>query len=123
MKQLHIKEREMRRTWIVEGRPRGMIFESYRNYQRAKRSFRVTLHNEFNIYMRSVYRDVDNTASYNIRLFWKLVKRPKKRTSHTYPEIRVDNGNIYNKPSGVAKAFAIYYENYFSFSDYDSFDD
>lgn len=33
VKQLHTKEREMRRIWLAEGRPRGMIFESYRNYK------------------------------------------------------------------------------------------
>lgn len=91
VKHLHTKEREMRRTWLAEGRPRGMIFESYRNYKRAKRHFRVALDNEFNNYMRSVYHDLDNAAECDIRLFWKLVKRQKKRTSRTDPEIRDDN--------------------------------
>lgn len=33
---LNTKEREMRRIWLAEGRPRGMIFESYRNYKRTE---------------------------------------------------------------------------------------
>lgn len=64
-----------------------------------------------------------HAAECDIRLFWKLVKRQKNRTSRTYPEIRDDNGNIYNDPSGVAEAFAVYYENIYSLSDHDSFDD
>lgn len=64
-----------------------------------------------------------HAAECDIRLFWKLVKRQKNRTSRTYPEIRDDNGNIYNDPSGVADALALYYANIYSLSDHDSFDD
>lgn len=78
----------MHRIWLAEGRPRDMLFESYRNYKRAKRHFRVALNNEFNNYMKSVYHDLDNAAECDIRLFWKLVKRRKNRTSRTYPEIQ-----------------------------------
>lgn len=62
VKHLHTKEREMRRIWLAEGRPRGMIFEFYRNYKRAKRHFRVALDNEFNNYMKSVYHDLDTRS-------------------------------------------------------------
>ena len=62
VKHLHTKEREMRRIWLAEGIPRGMIFEFYRNYKRAKRHFRVALDNEFNNYMKSVYHDLDTRS-------------------------------------------------------------
>lgn len=86
-----------------------------------QRHFIVALDNEFNNYMKSVYHNLDNAAECDIRLFWNLVKRQKNRTSRTFPEIRDDNGN--NDPSGVAEAFIIYYENIYSLSDHDLFDD
>lgn len=82
-----------------------MFFESYRNYKRTKRHIRVALDNE---YEKSVCHDIDKAAECDIRLFCKLVKRQKKRTSNTYPEIHDGNGIIYNDPSGVAEA--TYYE-------------
>ena len=43
VKELHTTERKLRRIWISQGRPRGMQFESYRNYKRAKMHFRKAL--------------------------------------------------------------------------------
>ena len=110
VKHLHSVERAKRRIWIGEGRPRGMSFDSYREYKRAKREFRNALDNEYEQYMYSVYQDIDTAAECDIRLFWRLIKRQKPRSSRLYPEIRDDAGNIYNDPEGVANAFASFYE-------------
>uniref|UniRef100_A0A8W8LUB3 WSC domain-containing protein n=1 Tax=Magallana gigas TaxID=29159 RepID=A0A8W8LUB3_MAGGI len=123
VKELHTKERQLCQIWISEGRPRGMIHESYRNYKRAKRHFRTVLDMEFENHMKGVYRDLDTAAECDIRLFWKLVKKQKKRTSRTYPEIHGDDGAIFKDPEGVAEAFAMYYEKIYTPSEDDTFDE
>ncbi|CAC5396961.1 unnamed protein product [Mytilus coruscus] len=40
VKRAHDNERSKRRCWVLEGRPRGMHFDSYRMYKRAKAEFR-----------------------------------------------------------------------------------
>ena len=87
-----------------------MSFDSYREYKRAKREFRNALDNEYEKYMYSVYQDIDTAAECDIRLFWRLIKRQKPRSSRLYPAIRDDAGNIYNDPEGVANAFTSFYE-------------
>lgn len=52
VKHLHTIERAKRRIWMSEGRPRGMEFESYREYKRAKRQFRNALDKEHELYMQ-----------------------------------------------------------------------
>ena len=123
VKGLHKRERAMRLIWVNEGRPRGMVHESYRDYKRAKRNFRNALTLEHERYMRDVYRDIDEAADCDIRLFWKLTKRQRPKASRTYPEIKCDNGVVYRDPPGVAEAFASYFESIYSPSDDALFDD
>lgn len=70
IKQLHSTERNFRRIWVGEGRPRGMVFDSYRNYKRAKRRFRDALTKQYEYHMHKVYQDLDEAAECDIRLFW-----------------------------------------------------
>jgi hypothetical protein len=72
--------------------------------------------------MKSVYQNIDKAAECDIKLFWKLIKRQKKRTSRTYSVIHDNKGTIYNDPSGVAEAFVLYYKNIYSLWDHDSVD-
>lgn len=89
IKQLHSTERNFRRIWVGEGRPRGMVFDSYRNYKRAKRRFRDALTKQYEDHMRKVYQDLDEAAECDIRLFWKLVKNTKlKLPAHTQKSFR-----------------------------------
>ena len=123
VKNLHAEERAKRRIWLSEGRPRGMNFTSYREYKRAKRLFRTALDQEHDNYMRNVYNDIDHAAEFDIRLFWKLTKRRKPRSSRVYPEIRDIDGVKYSNPDGVAEVFSKFYETLYSPSESDNFDD
>ncbi|VDI04309.1 Hypothetical predicted protein [Mytilus galloprovincialis] len=40
VKRAHDNERSMRKLWVLDGQPRGMHFDSYRIYKRAKSEFR-----------------------------------------------------------------------------------
>ena len=64
VKQLHDKERQKRRIWLSEGRPRGMCHDSYRNYKRAKRDFRNALQSAHDEFMTSVFRDIDEASEF-----------------------------------------------------------
>ena len=77
VKELHIIERAKRRVWIGEGRPRGMLFESYREYKRAKRNFRNALDQTHEQLMQDSLRDIDEAAECDLRLFWKMIHRQK----------------------------------------------
>ena len=123
VKDLHAVERAMRRRWIREGRPRGMEYASYREYKRAKRAFRNVHDTEYDNFLQSVYREIDEAAELDLRLFWKLVKRRRPRSSRIYPEIRDATGKTHHEPIDIANAFADFYQNIYHPSNNDSFDE
>lgn len=82
-----------------------MIHESYRSYKRFyyHKQFRTALDTEYESHMKDVYRKQNTAAKCDKRLFWKLGKEKKKRTSHTYPEIHGDDGAIFKDPESQLK--------------------
>ncbi|CAC5409893.1 unnamed protein product [Mytilus coruscus] len=100
MKKAHTKERNMRRVWMQDGRPRGMQHESYFNYKLAKRDFR-------NI-QKLANDDINNAAECDIRLFWKLIKH---------------NNIVHTSPESICNAFANYFEDLYTPTDTSTFDD
>ena len=87
-----------------------MRHPSYREYKRAKICFRNALDAEHEKYMRETYRDIDEAAECDIRLFWRLTKRKKPRSTRIYPEIVDNSGNSHRDPVGVADSFASFFE-------------
>uniref|UniRef100_A0A8W8JMS3 Uncharacterized protein n=1 Tax=Magallana gigas TaxID=29159 RepID=A0A8W8JMS3_MAGGI len=83
VKHLHDRERQMRNIWLIEGRPRGMVHDSYKNYKKAKREFRNKLNAEHDRYMTSVFHDIDQASECDVWLFWKLVKRQRPRNTRS----------------------------------------
>ena len=63
------EERYKRRCWVADGRPRGMHFESYRDYKRAKSNFRNVQHTAYEKYIQKTYDDINDAAECDIRLF------------------------------------------------------
>lgn len=86
-----------------------MEFTSYLEYKKAKRNFRRALEEAHERYMCDVYKEIDEAAEVDIRLFWRLTKRRKPRTSRIYPEIQDEGGTTHTDPEGVAETFANYY--------------
>lgn len=74
----------MRLVWINDGRLRVVKQNSYKNNKRAKRNFRNELNDEHDCYMSGVFKDIDESSECDARLFWKLIRRLKPRSSHTY---------------------------------------
>ena len=88
-----------------------MEYASYREYKRAKRAFRNVHDTEYDNFLQSVYREIDEAAELDLRLFWKLVKRRRPRSSRIYPEIRDATGKTHHEPIDIANAFADFYQN------------
>lgn len=95
---------------MVDGRPRGLIFASYREYKRVKRNFHRALGEAHERYMCDVYKDIGEAVEMDIRIFWKLTKRRKRRASRIYSEIQNKKGTTLANPEGEAETFAQYYE-------------
>lgn len=89
---------------MMEGRPHGIMFESYRKYKTAKRNSRRALDEAYEQYTCDVHRDIDEAAKIDIRLFWKLRKRRKPEASRIFPEIRDEKKTT--NPDGVTETFA-----------------
>lgn len=64
-----------------------MCHESYKNYKRAKRDFRNGLQSAHDEFMTKAFKDIDEASECDVRLFWKLIKRQRPRSSRSYPEI------------------------------------
>ncbi|CAG2255097.1 unnamed protein product [Mytilus edulis] len=121
VKRAHDNERSMRKLWVLDGQPRGMHFDSYRIYKRAKSEFRRVQQAANEQYMQKCYDDLNETAECDIRLFWKQIKRFKGRSSKIYPEIVYEN-KVYSSPESVANCFAEYFHELYQPKDSDNFD-
>ena len=120
VKQAHDYERLMREKWVQDGRPRGMGFETYKNYKRAKYKFRSIQQAAFEEYIQKTYDDLNEASECDIRLFWKLVKKFKPQTSRIYPKI-IYNDTVCSTPQSVADAFADFYHTIYKHSEHPSF--
>ena len=78
---------------------------------------------EYEHHMKEVYQDLDYAVEFDIRLFWKLVKKQKTRTSRPYPEIHDNNGFIHNDPESRAEVFAKHFKQIYTTSEDDTFDE
>ena len=121
VKQAHDNERAYRKTWLNEGRPRGMQHDSYRNYKRAKAEFRRVQSSANEQYLNKCYEDLNEAAGCDIRLFWKMVKHFQVSVTKIYPEI-VYNQKIGNTPETVANCFAEYFSDLYKPKHDDLFD-
>ncbi|CAG2254224.1 unnamed protein product [Mytilus edulis] len=104
----HEKERTLRKAWVIDGRPRGMHYDSYKLYKRAKHEFRNIQQAAYEQYIQQTNDDINKAAECDIRLFWKLIKRNKTVSSKIYPEI-IQDDNICNTPESIANAFMDYF--------------
>ena len=79
----HAKARLKRYLWLNENRPRGLAYDSYREYKTAKQVFRQKQADAIKLYEENVYKDLDEAAELDIRLFWKLLSKHKNRKTNS----------------------------------------
>ena len=107
VKELHAVNRQKRNTWILDGRPRGMQYASYRDYKRAKREFTNALKRAQRQFEQEEFIRLKETAELDLGLFYRSLKRRNKK-SWTSNELRVD-GKIVRDPDIIRHAW---YEHY-----------
>jgi len=113
VKTAYDKERQMRKIWVLYGRPRGMESESYFSYKRANRDFRIIQQSTYDKCIQETYNGINYTAEFDIRLFWKMIKRQKPKQSKIYPEIII-NENVSNTPGTRSNDFDNYFHDLYN---------
>ena len=104
VKCVHKKGRTLRNKWIENGRLWGVNHESYRQYKTAKREFKNTQQDALERYQKTSYDDINKAAECDLRLFWKMVKNFKPKTSKIYRDI-IQNGVVCDNPISITNGF------------------
>jgi len=109
VREAHTLQRRLRRSWISEGRPRGNIFTSYREYKQAKRAFKTVQNAASRSVEQNLYNELNYTAECDIRLFWSKVRSLNNNHSKLITGIRNAGGTHCNTPPDIATAFCEHY--------------
>ena len=82
LKDLHRTMRSKRRLWILDNRPRGNCFETYRCYNHSKCVFRQYHRKCAENHLKSLNDEIDLAAEINSEYFWRLIIRRKNSNSN-----------------------------------------
>lgn len=78
MKAAHTEQRNKRKEWVKQGRPRNRDNVYYKTYKDSKRSLRNIQKEAINKVEFKYYSDLKSSADCDIRLFWQLVNKRRK---------------------------------------------
>jgi exonuclease III len=90
IKNLHNDTGIKRHIWVLDGRPRGHQFSSFKEYKDAKRKFRCKMRQLTRNYEMESWMEIEDAAELDQRKFWSLI-RCKRSKSH--PGVELDTGN------------------------------
>ncbi|KAJ8299638.1 hypothetical protein KUTeg_023698 [Tegillarca granosa] len=102
VKMAHKNERNARKIWVTEGKPRGMQHDSYRNYKRFKNIFRKVQKAACDSYY-------DNMVKL-IKLL-TVISRQKPRNKGSCNELLFKD-KCFHDPDEISNAFADYFKKY-----------
>ena len=77
LSQLHNNQKQFRRVWINEGRPRQYTNQAYANYKQAKKLFTKGHKKAITEYNQNKYNDINLSQELDLRKFWKYVRGRK----------------------------------------------
>ena len=107
-KELHTKQKNLRITWMKEGRPRGRHHRSFRLYKEAKALFAKTLKMKEMEYDQKWFENIQNDQELDIRRFWRYV-RSHKDSIQVIHNIEKD-GIVYSSPEELRKMWKSHFE-------------
>ncbi|MES9881493.1 MAG: reverse transcriptase family protein [Sedimenticola sp.] len=112
----HVNMKSIRKTWILEGRPRGDGFQSYTDYKQSKKNFRNLHRNCVANYVAELNSEIDNSAEFDRNYFWRLVKSRRKTCSS--PGVEMMFGDIMvREPMLITKEWGNYFRKLYEQSD------
>ena len=122
LKDLHKKMRDNRRIWILDNRPRGVLFESYRSYKQAKRVFRQYHRKCAENYLKSLNEEIDRAAEINCDYFWKLINRRKSNNSSNIGAEIVFNNKTCRDSEVICTEWGNFFGSLYSDTDNNNYD-
>ena len=109
IKELYARQKQLRRIWIEEGRPRGSDYPSYVEYKAAKYVFAKTLRKSAARYEQSQYEDVNKFYDMDMKTFWKYARK-RKHNDNSVNVMRDENGT-YETPDSQLSMWKEHYTN------------
>ena len=114
MRQAHANARLKRKVWVDDNRPRGMMHDSYKEYKTAKKNFRNMQRKAIFQHENETFNQLNVTAENDIRLFWRLLKRTKRKSSNITVLIRArtacSKGTLSSVPAHCKQSHRFYGE-------------
>ena len=122
IKELHKSMREKRRLWILDNRPRGDCYISYKECKLAKRLFRQYHRKCAQNYLKSLNEEIDHAAEVSSEYFWKMVnKRKNNNSSNVGCEINFQN-RTYRDPGEICNQWGQYFASLYQATDENCYD-
>ncbi|CAH1791446.1 unnamed protein product, partial [Owenia fusiformis] len=121
---LHKAMKQARTIWIRDGSPRGLAFDSFRNYKLQKRAFTRQLKRLKFEYDQKQLKDLQDAAEVDSALFYRLVKNHNghsKCNLNIGHELLVD-GIMIRDPDLIRGAWVDHYERLGKESNHHHFD-
>ena len=112
VKAAHTKQRLLRRQWINAGRPRGNDNEYYANYKRAKRLFTNIQKQAIENCLSKYFDELNIAADCDMRLFWSLVNKKKKKKSGLITEL-LNKDIVEREPNAITECMKTHFANVF----------
>ena len=100
LRSLHKEQLVQRQIWLRDGKPRGMHFNSYYQYKKAKRLFSKTFEKKQLAYYQEQYELVERQTNTDMKTLWKQIRRnnaPSSTSSISH------EGTQYNSPHELCK--------------------
>jgi hypothetical protein len=110
LKKFHKEMLAKRREWILAGKPRGNIHQSYVQYKTTNRAFRLHMRRLEHENEREFFQELDQTSEADQNKFWSLINTRRKKRFVPNCEMNV-HGHIYRTTEEKLKVW----ESYFSY--------
>ena len=117
---LAVNNKKAWREWVIGGRPRG-THPLFTKYKECKGIFRCAQKKAILAYEQENMDKETKTQEINVRYFWYLVNRTKKKKVYDSP-IKLSTGETITKADDIREAWGDYFKELYSLSEHSDFD-
>ena len=114
--------KQCRRLWILDGKPRGNNFKTFRDYKSAKSVFRRVHRKASEDFLKQLNQEIDTAAEIDAGYFWKLVNRRRNNQASTDGSQMKFGDKVYRDSEEICKQFGLYYASLYSETEHECFD-